>query len=96
MKIFFDINIENYFSKKEKFKNLFSFEKSITKNKSLDFQILYYSRNLFRFEFLFRPIGEDHTGVEIWLGLLGIEVVFAIRDNRHWDWENWKWEEHDE
>jgi len=29
----------------------------------------------------------DHPGIELELGLLGVNVMFHFYDNRHWDWD---------
>jgi hypothetical protein len=95
MKLYFNINIENNFCKKETFKNLFCFEKLITKNKFFEFEILRYSRTLFQVGVHFNPVGTDHGGLDLQLWIFGFGIIVGIRDRRHWDDENWKWEEYE-
>lgn len=33
----------------------------------------------------------DHSGIDLWLGLLGYSINFKIYDNRHWDYEKKRW-----
>lgn len=96
MKIYFSFKLENFFSKEENFKNLFCYEKLITKNKFFGIDILKYSRDLFSIDFRFQPIGMDHGGIEISFSLFSYQIILQIRDKRHWDDNTWNWEEHNE
>lgn len=63
------------------------------KNKYWEIQIL-KNDNLLRFEFGFTIRG-DHAGTNLELGLFGYEIHFTFYDHRHWDYEQGRWENHD-
>lgn len=95
MKIYLNFKIENLFSKNETFRNIVCYEKPITKNKCINFEFLNYSRTFLSLEFSFQPRGVSHGGLRITVGLFGYEMVFDIYDKRHWDCENWTWEDYE-
>lgn len=64
------------------------------KHKYWEVQIL-KNDNLLRFEFGF-TIREDHAGANLELGLLGYEIHFTLYDNRHWNYEEGRWEIYDD
>lgn len=70
--------------KKEEFQNLFSVSKLITKNKAIELEILYYSRNWFIFEFNIST-KTDHAGLRFEFGLFGYSIQFTFYDTRHWN-----------
>ncbi len=39
---------------------------------------------------------QDHAGLFLCLALFGYEIIFNFYDNRHWDYQNDKWEDHNE
>ena len=90
----FELTLSNIFAK-EKFNNLFNKAGKITENKFWEFEILYYSKNLFEFVINLSMVGSDHAGIELEFGIFGLSINFKIYDKRHWDYENNKWEEYD-
>jgi hypothetical protein len=40
-------------------------------------------------------VNRDHAGLELWLGLFGYSVNFLIYDNRHWNYDEQRWETYD-
>lgn len=69
-----------------------SYYRTLTKNKSLEFEILYSNSFLFKLELDFSIIGKDHAGIRFEVGLFGLELVFHFYDNRHWNYETNAWE----
>jgi len=88
----FNISLHNIFNKKNKFKNIFSYYKPISKNKNIELELLYTNFTLFKLEIDLHFIARDHAGVLFELNLFGYEGSFKIYDSRHWDYENWCWE----
>lgn len=41
-------------------------------------------------------IREDHAGLFLDVGLFGYSVILNVYDDRHWDYENNVWKEHNE
>lgn len=72
------------------FHNLGCYTKALTKNKTLELEHSFYLGVLFALDFQFYN-QTDHSGLRIHLGLLGYNVDFQIRDNRHWDYDMNDW-----
>ena len=74
-------------------KMLYSWNKMVSKNKSIEFNI-YRSSSIFltKFEISTRC---DHAGFNIEFGFLFHEFEFNFYDIRHWDDEENKWEEYE-
>jgi len=87
--IYSKFSITNPWSKDD-FKNLWSWNGSVTKNKAWELEIISDRSDLLHLEFglSFR---EDHAGLRLELGLLGFVVLFKFYDCRHWDYNNNKW-----
>ena len=85
-KVNFSISIPS-FVKKDDFQNLFCYSKLLTKYKAIEFEVLYYSRDFFVFEFSIDQ-KRDHGGLIFTLGLFGYSLNFQFYDTRHWDIEN--------
>ena len=86
----FHIAISNPWSK-DRFKNLGSVSKQITKNKSWELQHTFYDGTIFDSTFKLTT-KEDHAGLELVFGILTYGIHFRIYDNRHWNYENNKWQ----
>jgi len=89
--MYLNFSIKNFFAKRNKFKSFFSFHKRLTENKYFEIECLTDSYHLLSFEF---KIGfrEDHAGVRITFGVLGIEIYAHIYDCRHWDYSSNCWQ----
>lgn len=88
-----NINIQNpLFKGKYTFKQLFSFEKKITKNKfiSINFDKSTTS-DLFSLDLDINLTGRDHAGIGLGGNIGSLFANFEIRDSRHWDYENNCW-----
>jgi hypothetical protein len=86
------IHVYNFFQKKNKFKTLLSFYRPLTKNKSLELEILYSNYFLFKLELDMSFTGKDHAGIRFEICLLGLEFTLNFYDNRHWDCDADAWE----
>lgn len=89
------LSILNPFSK-DLFNNIYNRAGRITKNKSWEFEIYKQDYTLLEVDIDTCVIGKDHAGVSILLGLFSYVFCAKIYDNRHWDYTNRKWIEHDE
>jgi hypothetical protein len=88
----FNITIANPFSKKD-FKSLYDKNGKITENKCWEFQI-YEDDKLIKLS-ISLSFKTDHAGFNFEFGMFGYIITFEICDHRHWDYENNKWEEHE-
>ena len=95
MKLYFSFLIENFWSKKNEYNNVFFWHKRIAKNKSIELEIIKHSKTFFclQADICFR--GKDHAGPGVGIGMLGIEVWVQFYDHRHWDFQKNTWEQHD-
>lgn len=90
--LYTSFNIKNIWNKRRYYNNVFFWHKLLTKNKSIEFQIINNDEILFRFQLEIAFKGKDHAGPSLVLGLLGIELNLRIYDHRHWDYKNNSWE----
>ncbi len=81
-------------SRSPDFRSYFEFTKSLSKNKTFEFQ-MHNDSNLLHVLFDIKFGGCDHAGPVVELGLLGVRAVIRVYDKRHWDYTLHKWEEHD-
>jgi hypothetical protein len=44
---------------------------------------------------LYKNVHCDHAGICLEISMLGLTIAFRIYDNRHWDYENDRWENYD-
>ena len=73
-----------------------SYEPSLTKNKALEIQITKWAAyRLFAISLDTCWYGTDHGGISFDMELFGYFFLIRIYDKRHWDHENWRWEEYD-
>lgn len=93
--MYFNINISHYFFRSV-FKNLFHKSWDLSKNKNLEIQVIYNSRMLFLIEANLMFGGRDHGGLELCLGLFGLELLMEMPDRRHWNNEQNRWETEEE
>ena len=82
-------NITNPFIT-EKFYNLFCTDMQLTGNKSLEVEVLFYSKDLLKLQFSW-TINTDHAGVNIAFGIFGYSLNINFYDHRHWDEDNNDW-----
>ena len=91
--IYFNVNIRHP-GWTERFKNIKVWHgKTPIPNKFWEVQII-ENDNLLRVEFEF-TVKQDHAGVNLELGVLGYEIHFTLYDNRHWNYEEGRWEIHE-
>lgn len=91
--IYFNINIRNPWW--DRFRNIRNWHGSTPfKNKHWEVQII-KSDNLLRCEFEFTT-RQDHAGCNLELGFLGYEIHFTFYDNRHWNYEEGRWNQDNE
>lgn len=80
------INISLYQPFFGKHKNLYWLEPRITENKCFCFQLAFYPRCIFNFEFRLNR-NQDHGGFEFNFGILGLTAEFQFYDRRHWNYD---------
>lgn len=87
------ICIYNFFKDKEFFKNIFWFDRKITKNKCFEFECIISNDKLFEFNLDLRCAGYHHAGPSLIIGIFGYTLAFRFYDTRHWDYElnDWKY-----
>lgn len=93
--VYFNLLLQNPFVKDE-FKNIFSRSGKVSKNKSWELESYKHSPVLFEIYIDTRFTGNDHSGPSIALGLFSYVICARICDNRHWDYENNCWIEHED
>ncbi len=74
-------------------KDYFSKSWRVTKNKTLEFQISKSGDTLIGVSFNWHMRG-DHAGVTVDISLFQRFLYVAFVDNRHWDYENNRYEEY--
>lgn len=90
--VYASFNIKKFWNRRRYYNNVFFWHKQITKNKSIEFQIIDDNDILFKFEIIIVFRGRDHAGPSLVFGLLGSELNFQIYDHRHWDYANNTWD----
>ena len=85
MRIYSGLKIENFFSQKEEFKNIYHWLSRSGEYKCIEIELLYYSRTLFEVEIDIRPINVDHRGFSFEIGLFGYSIAVNFYDTRHMD-----------
>lgn len=91
----FYLGIQNPFWKQRMnswFKNFFCLELAVSRNKTLEINLVRHFYWLFSVTVDGRWKGEDHAGPELELNLLGFQLSINLRDNRHWDYDQDCWE----
>ena len=67
----------------------------VTKHRTLEVCIDRYAFNLFSMEIDTAWRGSDHAGPSFAISLFGLGFTVSLPDNRHWDYTNNKWEDHE-
>ena len=68
----------------------------LLKHKYLEFDAGYFKPRSSYFDFIFRWTRNiHHAGPSLWIELFGIFLALDIYDNRHWNYEEEKWEDCD-
>lgn len=80
--------------KRNDFQNLFNISKLVAKNKAIELEFLYYSKNWFIFDFSISR-KTDHAGLNFEIGLFGYSIHFIFYDTRHWNTETDDYEIYD-
>lgn len=75
------------------FKNLFLYNKQLSKHKFFEFQISYYFNNYFMIEFNCILKGIDHGGPRLEVSFFGYCFGITLYDHRHWDHKKNDWKE---
>ena len=80
--------LSNPFS--DRWANIYNIGGYLTENKSWELQIM--KTNAIVDVSINFTMHSDHAGLTVELGLLGFSGHLTIHDNRHWDYENKRWE----
>jgi hypothetical protein len=88
--MYINFSILNFFKRKNKWDKYFSFYKSISKNKHIEFEGFYNNHHMFSFEFKISH-KQDHAGIMFGFNLLCYEITLQLYDSRHWDYINDCW-----
>lgn len=67
-------------------KILYCVEPRISENKCFSFQVDFYPRCIFEFEFRLNR-KQDHGGFEVNFGIFGLTAMFQFYDKRHWNYD---------
>lgn len=87
---YFGFNIANPFSKAKSNSPIYHIFGKITKNKSWEFEINKDDKIItINISLSFRT---DHAGLNLAFGIFGYCLHFEICDNRHWDYDNNRWQ----
>ncbi len=72
-------------------------EKKITKNKAFTIEISKFTHAfyLFGIDFTISFPGVSHAGIRLDLMFLKYGIYLELFDVRHWNYEDWKWEEYE-
>jgi hypothetical protein len=91
--IYFDFTIQNpwHNEKKRPWRDLNQGDLAVTKNKTLEWCIDYYTYDWFEIGIDTRWRGQDHAGPRLQLRLFGLGIDIALRDNRHWNNDANRW-----
>lgn len=70
----------------------------LSEHKSLEIQLAWWDRKdtLGRIEVDAPLRGQDHAGIRIEIGLLGLDLMLNLYDSRHWDYERETWQRYEE
>jgi hypothetical protein len=87
--------IKSYFHlsnpfRKNKFHNIRSWHRVLTKNMNVEADTYYQSRCLIMFDFEITA-RQDHAGARINLGLLSYCLELTVYDRRHYDSQHERW-----
>jgi hypothetical protein len=91
--IYFQFNLGMPFVK-ERFKNFYCRSWNISKNKAVELELCYYSKDLVDIHFDYGR-NEDHAGLNIVIGLFGCSFRYQFYDTRHWSYETNDWEKYE-
>lgn len=93
--LYCNFSLNNPWHKKDKkgkdYKNLFLKHGRLTKNKHWELESHKDQQRIVSFELSLSFRNKDHAGLEIGLGICGVDIAFRIYDTRHWDYENNQW-----
>lgn len=75
-------------------KDYYLYHKELTENKGLEIQISKFNSidYIFKFELNTNFTGSDHAGPEIILEFFGYYVCLNVRDRRHWNYDENRWQ----
>ena len=74
-------------------KEIFYFDKPISKNKAFSVQIDYEKQMIASFGFSW-VLHQCHSGPMLEFGLLGLSVILNLYDQRHWNYEKDRYEKY--
>lgn len=73
-----------------------TYDRSLTTNKAFEIQFTKWRpTTLFSIGLDTRWRGCDHGGIRFDIEVFGYFLNLNLYDKRHWDWENWCWEEYE-
>lgn len=96
--ISFDFRINKLRPKTGAAKDYFLFNRPVSENKFVEIQLskMSYDSTLIRFSVDLTWTGSSHAGPNFDLTLFGLIFSIALRDRRHWHYEEGRWERDDE
>jgi hypothetical protein len=89
-----DFSLGNPFKHKP-WRDLYQGEWLITKNTVFEIGFFRYAYNIAEVTLDLRWQGSDHAGPEFEIGLFGWQMRLALKDTRHWDYQNNTWQKYD-
>ena len=92
--IYFNFSLVNPFCKDSSYRQIFTKNGRITKNKFWEIEFSRNPRTLFSIGSIL-TFRQSHSGLTIEFGLLGYLFLFEIYDGRHWNYVDNCWEENE-
>lgn len=89
--IYFNLNLSLPIKRSQK--ELYYFDKPISKNKAFSIQIDYERQMLLSLGFSW-VLKQCHSGPNLEFGLLGLSVILNLYDQKHWNYEEDRWEKY--
>lgn len=90
--IYFSLSLYNPWSKPYGHKDYLLSEFPLTKNKTVGIQISRMGDDIFSIGIDTRFTGQCHAGICFDISIFGYTLILEIRDNRHWHYEQNRWE----
>ena len=93
----FHLTLRNPFHAEDReWVDFFCKEWMITKNKFIETQLSKCNFDtIFRIDFELNFNGQHHAGIGFSVRVFSLFFTLMLRDRRHWDYEEGKWEEHE-
>jgi len=89
--IHINITVQNPWHNNRGWRDLYQGHVALSKNKTLELCIDYYTESWFEFDLNTRWRGYDHAGPNLVVRVFGLGFDLSLPDCRHWDYQNNTW-----